>query len=194
MSPSSPPAASSSGAAPSGATTRRLMKELENLRALRPSPSDRDDDDDDDDDGIERLAPTTETSLLHWSAVIHGRGLPGGYHAGRWLLHLAVPATYPLAPPAVVFATPVVHPNVALATGEVCLDLLRVGGGADAGGAWTPAYTLRAVVRAVRMLLACPGLDSPLNVDVAALLRGGDGVGARRLVELWVGEERYEGE
>jgi peroxin-4 len=42
-------------------------------------------------------------------------------------------------------------------------------------------------------LLSNPGLDSPLNVDVAALLRDGDVLGARRLVELWVEEERYEG-
>ncbi len=82
------------------------------------------------------------------------------------------------------FATPVVHANVSLTNGEVCLDLLR--------GAWTPAYTVLECVRAVRMLLACPEPDSPLNVDVAALLRDGDDVGARRLVELWCREERFE--
>ena len=75
--------------------------------------------------------------------------------------------------------------NVALETGEICLDLLK--------DAWTPTYSILECVRAVRMLLACPGVDSPLNVDVAALLRDGDSLGARRLVELWVGEERYEG-
>lgn len=48
-------------------------------------------------------------------------------------------------------------------------------------------------VRAVRMLLSWPGLDSPLNVDIAALLRDGDALGARKLVELWVEEERFEG-
>lgn len=48
-------------------------------------------------------------------------------------------------------------------------------------------------VRAIRMLLSCPGVESPLNVDVAALLRAGDVLGARRLVELWVEEERFEG-
>lgn len=50
-------------------------------------------------------------------------------------------------------------------------------------------------VRAVRMLLGCPETDSPLNVDVAALIRGGDELGARRLVEFWVGDDggRYEG-
>ena len=78
------------------------------------------------------------------------------------------------------------HANVALQTGEICLDLLK--------SAWTPAYSVLECVRAVRMLLAYPEVDSPLNVDVAALLRNGDAVGARRLVELWVDEEKYTGE
>lgn len=73
-----------------------------------------------------------------------------------------------------------VHANIGLQTGEICLDLLKK------GGAWTPAYTVLECVRAVRMLLSCPETDSPLNVDVAALLRAGDHVGARRLVEFWV--------
>lgn len=84
--------------------------------------------------------------------------------------------------------TPIVHPNISLETGEICLDLL--------GDAWTPAYSILETVRAVRDgLLPHPEVDSPLNVDCAALLRAGDTVGARRLVELWCsGEGRYEGE
>jgi peroxin-4 len=80
----------------------------------------------------------------------------------------------------------VVHANVALDTGEICLDLLK--------DAWTPAYSVLETVRAVRLLLACPEPDSPLNVDVAALLRAGDALGTRCLVALWAAEERYEGE
>jgi len=90
-----------------------------------------------------------------------------------------------LHPPTIKFATPIVHANVDLQTGEICLDLLK--------DAWTPAYSILECVRAIRMLLSTPGIDSPLNVDVAALLREGDTIGARRLVELWVEEERYEG-
>lgn len=79
------------------------------------------------------------------------------------------------------------HANIALQTGEICLDLLK--------DKWTPAYSVLECVRAVRMLLAYPVPDSPLNVDVAALLRGGDVLGTRRLVELWCseGEGRYDG-
>lgn len=106
---------------------------------------------------------------------------------GRWLLTIKIPASYPIEPPKVEFVTPIVHPNIALATGEICLDLLKT--------AWTPTYTILEVVRAIRMLLSCPETESPLNVDVAALLRGGDAVGGKALVELWCkGEEgRYDG-
>ena len=86
-----------------------------------------------------------------------------------------------------------VHANVALETGEICLDLLNSGD--KGGGAWTPAYSILECVRAVRLLLSEPEPDSPLNVDVAALLRAGDALGARRLVEFWAQEFRYgEGE
>ncbi|KAM3522571.1 hypothetical protein NHJ13051_005604, partial [Beauveria bassiana] len=106
---------------------------------------------------------------------------------GRWLIAIEIPDEYPLKPPKMRFVTQIVHPNIALQNGEICLDLLK--------DAWTPTYSVLECVRAVRMLLSCPETDSPLNVDVAALLRGGDVVGTRRLVELWCSEDRgrYEG-
>lgn len=106
---------------------------------------------------------------------------------GRWLVKISIPPSYPLQPPKMHFATPIVHPNIALQTGEICLDLLK--------DAWTPAYSVLECVRAVRMLLACPETDSPLNVDVAALLRGGDVLGTRKLVEFWCADDegRYDG-
>ena len=85
------------------------------------------------------------------------------------------------------FATPVAHANVDARTGKICLDLL-----ADA---WTPTYTVLECVRAVRDLLAYPAPDSPLNVDLAALLNDGDILAARRLVEFRISDEggKYEG-
>ncbi|KAF3762484.1 hypothetical protein M406DRAFT_45480 [Cryphonectria parasitica EP155] len=155
---------------------KRLLKELDTWRSEAP-----------DEEGIERLGPIDEGDLLTWEAVINGRGIGGGYDEGRWLLSILLPPNYPLAPPQIRFITPIVHPNINLDTGEICLDLL-----ADA---WTPAYSVLETVRAVRGgLLPHPEVDSPLNVDAAALLRGGDVLGARRLVELWCSEGgRYEG-
>ncbi|KAI2629797.1 ubiquitin-conjugating enzyme/RWD-like protein [Hypoxylon sp. NC1633] len=171
MSSSGVPASSSSRNA-----TKRLLKELAVWEKEAPTES-----------GIERLGPVNEDELLHWEAVINGRGVGGGYDEGRWLLDIQIPPSYPLQPPKISFRTPVVHANVALGGGDICLDLLKE--------AWTPAYSVLECVRAVRMLLSCPETDSPLNVDVAALIRGGDDLGARRLVEFWCRDEdgRYDG-
>lgn len=48
---------------------------------------------------------------------MRGRGLGGGYEAGRWLLEIEVPEAYPNAPPKVRFRTRVVGSNVDF---EVC--------------------------------------------------------------------------
>ncbi|KAK3329414.1 ubiquitin-conjugating enzyme/RWD-like protein [Apodospora peruviana] len=154
--------------------SRRLLKELETWNSVESK----------DERGIERLGPTQDDELLKWEAVINGRGIGSGYDEGRWLLEISIPPSYPLQPPQIRFATPVVHANVNLQTGEICLDLLK--------DAWTPAYSVLECVRAVRMLLAYPEINSPLNLDVAALIRAGDRLGARRLVQLWVEEEKYE--
>lgn len=48
-------------------------------------------------------------------------------------------------------------------------------------------------LESVGRLLGEPGVDSPLNVEMGALLRQGDSVGARGLVGFWCGEERFVG-
>lgn len=155
---------------------KRLLRELKVWEQEAPTET-----------GIERLGPVNEEELLRWEAVINGNGVGSGYDEGRWLLSIEVPATYPLAPPKIAFRTQIVHANVALRDGEICLDLLK--------DAWSATYTVLECVRAVRMLLSCPGVDSPLNVDVAALLRAGDHLAARRLTEYWCTQEngRYDG-
>mmetsp|Transcript_24074 Transcript_24074/g.72239 ORF Transcript_24074/g.72239 Transcript_24074/m.72239 type:complete len:125 (+) Transcript_24074:184-558(+) len=76
-------------------------------------------------------------------------------------------------------ATPVFHPNVHGASGEICLDVLKE--------AWTPAWTLASACTAIRALLAAPNADSPLNCDAGNVLRSGDVAGfekqARECVE-----------
>lgn len=163
-----------------GTASRRLMKELTKWQNEGSK-------DVDGTVGIERLGPVNDDEILRWEAIINGRGIGSGYDDGRWLLIIQVPATYPLEPPSIRFATPVVHPNVHLETGEICLDLLRK----DQG--WSGTYTVAECVKAVRMLLGMPEVDSPLNVDVAALLRNGDTLAARGLVELWCREQRFDG-
>ena len=59
--------------------------------------------------------------------------------------------------------------------------------------AWSPVLGVVGALECVVRLLGEPGVDSPLNVDAAALVRGGDSVGARGLVGYYVAEERFEG-
>lgn len=54
-------------------------------------------------------------------------------------------------------------------------------------------YTLSTTLSAIHQLLTDPRPDSPLNVDVAALLRDGDFVGWESVVRFWTGEERWQG-
>jgi peroxin-4 len=171
-----PPGSTASGPSGSRGAAKRLIKELDKWQVERKEEK-----------GIERLGPVDSDDLFIWEAVVNGHDVGSGYDGGRWLLTITIPPSYPLAPPKIEFATPIVHPNIALNTGEICLDLLK--------DAWTPAYSVLECVRAVRMLLACPETDSPLNVDVAALLRSGDVLGTRKLVEFWCTDEagRYDG-
>ncbi len=48
-------------------------------------------------------------------------------------------------------------------------------------------------VEAILQMLAAPGVDSPLNVDLAALIRQGDRIGSEALVRWGCGEWRWEG-
>ena len=199
MSGAQPSSASAAPAATSRNATKRLLKELDAWRDEQKEES-----------GIERLGPAGEEDLFVWEAVVNGKGVGGGYDgeissllpsyrlfdkltgiclfsAGRWLVSISIPPSYPLQPPKMRFVTSIVHPNIALDTGEICLDLLK--------DAWTPTYSILQCVRAVRMLLGYPEVDSPLNVDAAVLLRDKDQLGMRRLVEFWCSDERgkYEG-
>jgi len=81
--------------------------------------------------------------------------------------------------------TPICHPNVHFQTGEICLDLLKT--------AWSPAYTISATLTSIHQLLTSAEPDSPLNIDIAQLLRQGDSMGAESLIRYYAVTSRYEG-
>eukprot|EP00850_Spirogloea_muscicola_P000701 SM000002S05781 [mRNA] locus=s2:2197876:2198662:+ [translate_table: standard] len=101
-----------------------------------------------------------ETNIFRWTAYIKGPG-DTPYAGGVFQLSLAVPEQYPLVPPQARFVTKVFHPNVHFKTGEICLDILKT--------AWSPAWTLQSVCRAVIALLSHPEPDSPLNCDCGSV-------------------------
>jgi peroxin-4 len=142
----------------------RLLKEYKELSTAKPDPE------------IE-LKLTDEADIYQWTAKLQG---PAGspYEGGRFELKIVCLPTYPLAPPKVTFTTPVFHPNVLYKTGEICLDILKP-------EAWTPAWTLQSVCRAVAALLSHPEADSPLNCDCGNLIRSGDMRGYRSMARMY---------
>lgn len=55
-------------------------------------------------------------------------------------------------------------------------------------------YTLSTTLTAIHQLLTDARPDSPLNPDVAALLRDGDVPGWESIVRFWTEEERWAGQ
>lgn len=125
---------------------------------------------------------STSTPLRVLFRAHHDERLPGGL----WHLRIAIPHNYPLAPPTINFTTRISHPNISFTTGEICLTLLTT-------EHWSPVYTLSSTLTAIQQLLTDPQPDSPLNVDVAALLRDGDIPAWESVVRYWTSEERWQG-
>ncbi|KAJ3281461.1 hypothetical protein HK104_011456 [Borealophlyctis nickersoniae] len=159
--------------------SRRLLKELRDFQR-DPSPQ------------ISHLAPVSDDDLFTWRAVIVGPS-ESPYEGGKFELDIELPKTYPIHPPSIKFVTKICHPNVhlkvqflilvGLATGEICLDLLK--------SAWSPAWTLQSACTAIILLLTSPEPNSPLNCDAANLLRFGDNRGYNSLVKMYT--ELYAG-
>ncbi|KAK2632775.1 hypothetical protein EUGRSUZ_L01100 [Eucalyptus grandis] len=84
------------------------------------------------------------------------------FEGGVFQLAFAIPEQYPLQPPQVRFLSKIFHPNVHFKTGEICLDILK--------NAWSPAWTLQSVCRAIIALMAHPEPDSPLNCNSGSSL------------------------
>jgi len=97
-----------------------------------------------------------DSNIFKWTALIKGPS-ETPYEGGVFQLAFAIPEQYPLLPPQVRFLTKIFHPNVHFKTGEICLDILK--------NAWSPAWTLQSVCRAIIALMAHPEPDSPLNCD-----------------------------
>ena len=122
---------------------------------------------------------TSPFSFVFFALIIVRKLIHVGNHpGGRWSLSIAVGTSYPSAAPEMRFVTPICHANVNFRTGEICLDLLKE--------AWTPAYGLVSTLEAVQQLLTAGGEpDSPLNIDLARLIRDGDVVAAEALVRFY---------
>eukprot|EP00262_Sarcandra_glabra_P010055 TRINITY_DN24930_c0_g1_i1.p1 TRINITY_DN24930_c0_g1~~TRINITY_DN24930_c0_g1_i1.p1 ORF type:complete len:158 (-),score=27.61 TRINITY_DN24930_c0_g1_i1:423-896(-) len=117
-----------------------------------------------------------DSNIFKWTALIKGPS-ETPFEGGVFQLAFAIPEQYPLQPPQVRFLTKIFHPNVHFKTGEICLDILK--------NAWSPAWTLQSVCRAIIALMAHPEPDSPLNCDSGNLLRSGDLRGYQSMARMY---------
>ncbi|KAL2817267.1 ubiquitin-conjugating enzyme/RWD-like protein [Aspergillus cavernicola] len=157
---------------PPQSTPQRLLRELKDY-TITPN------------EALLHLGPLNEDDLFTWEAVLKGiKGTP--YEDGLWSLLIQIPTNYPLTPPTIRFTTRISHPNISFTTGEICLTLLTT-------EHWSPVYTLSSTLTAIHQLLTDPRPDSPLNVDVAALLRDGDIPAWESVVRYYTKEERWRG-
>lgn len=67
--------------------------------------------------------------------------------------------------------------HIYMQTGEVCLDILK--------NAWSPAWTLQSVCRAISVLMSNGASDSPLNCDAGNLLRANDTRGYNSVARMY---------
>lgn len=125
------------------------------------------------------LEPRSEKDIFKWDAYLKG---PAGspFEGGVFHVPIDIPSEYPLAPPKARFKTKVFHPNIHPRTGEICLDVLKE--------AWSPAWTLQALCRAILALLSNSEPDSPLNCDAGNLVRESDLRGYLSCVRMYVKE------
>ncbi|CCC70148.1 hypothetical protein NCAS_0E00780 [Naumovozyma castellii] len=147
----------------------RLLKEYKKIQTtLSPNSTHHNNNDDDEfNQIITYLHPISTSDLTHWQAQIKGpQGTPYANH--EFQLQIECPPTYPIEPPIIHFQPlSMPHCNVNFQTGAICLDILEK-------QHWTPAWNLMTTMKAIWILLKDPVPDSPLNVDIANILRVND--------------------
>ena len=90
--------------------------------------------------------PSSPENLLSWTATIAGPS-DTPYASLTFKLSFQFPSSYPYAPPAVLFKTPIFHPNVDF-SGRICLDILK--------DKWSAVYNVQSVLLSLQSLLGEP--------------------------------------
>ncbi|KAI0288649.1 ubiquitin-conjugating enzyme/RWD-like protein [Russula brevipes] len=128
------------------AATRRLMRELKELRTSPP-------------EGIR--VQLSEESALDVVGIIQGpEGTP--YQGGYFRVKFEFTEEFPAAPPKCWFATKIFHPNVS-STGEICVNTLKKD--------WKSSYGIGHILVTIKCLLIYPNPDSALDEEAGKLLQ-----------------------
>ncbi|VDP94186.1 unnamed protein product [Echinostoma caproni] len=121
-------------------------------------------------EGIEILV--NEQDSIDIQAIINGpEGTP--YEGGRFHVKLVLTEGYPMDPPKGYFYTKIFHPNIAPATGEICVNTLKRDWKSDLGLKHillVTTCTLCLISQVIRCLLLDPNPESALNEEAGRLL------------------------
>lgn len=125
-------------------------------------------------DGI-RYVPQDEEQLSEIHVEIRGpENTP--YEGGFFRLKLVLSDGFPHAPPRGFFLTKIFHPNIAVTSGDICVNTLKKD--------WSPALGIAHVLQVIRCLLIVPFPESSLNDEAGRLFMDSYDEYARR-ARLW---------
>lgn len=102
-----------------------------------------------------------DDDMYHWLATVYGP-VDSLYENYEFQIDIALPDTYPSAPPRVKFLTPIQHVNVN-SNGDICLDTLKQ--------SWGSSQSMASVMVTIVLLLSEPNPDDALNTDLGQLYR-----------------------
>lgn len=101
-------------------------------------------------------------SMTEFTGFVKGAsGTP--YENGTFQIEIIIPDNYPFSPPKARFITNIWHPNISSVTGCICMDILK--------DAWTPSYTMKAVLLSIQSLLLNPEPNDPQDAAPARQMK-----------------------